>query len=147
MKKFRFPLRSVATLRRMRETERREIFAGAVRSYVGAEEALAAVNSRIAELEEIIVRERTGCFRPADQIAFMQSLVTERTRRTEAAARVTAMKTAMENERQAWLAARRDVRLVEVLESKSRSVHRLACDREEQALLDDRTNALFARAS
>jgi len=147
MKKFRFPLRSVATLRRMRESERREIFAAAVRDYVAAEEALSLVNARIAELEEIIVRERTGCFRAADQIAFMQSLVTERTRRAEAVARVVEAKSVMETERQAWLASRRDVRLVEVLESKSRVVHRQSCEREEQALLDDRTNALFARAS
>jgi flagellar FliJ protein len=146
MKKFRFPLRSVATLRRMRESERREIFAAAVRGYVAAEEALAGVNARIAELEDIIVHERTGCFRAADQVAFMQSLVTERTRRTEALAVVVKAKSLMETERQAWLASRRDVRLVEILETKSRGVHRQACEREEQALLDDRTNASFARA-
>lgn len=146
MKKFRFPLRSVATLRRMHESERREIFAAAVRGYVVAEEALALVNARISELEEIIVRERAGCFRAADQIAFMQSLMAERTRRAEAAARVTEAKAVMERERQAWLASRRDVRLVEVLENKFRATHRQACEREEQALLDDRTNALFVRA-
>lgn len=131
----------------MRESERREVFAAAVRDYVGAEEALSLVNARIAELEEIITREREGRFRPADQVAFMQALLAERIRRTEAVGRVVAAKSAMETERQAWLASRRDVRLVEVLESKSRVVHRQACEREEQALLDDRTNALFARAS
>ena len=146
MKKFRFPLRSVAALRRMRESERREIFAAAVRNYVEAEEALAHITERIAELEEVITQERSACFRPSDQVAFMQALMAERVRRTEAVTRVVETKSAMETERQAWLASRRDVRLVEVLESKSRVIHRQDCDREEQAALDDRTNALFARA-
>lgn len=146
MKKFRFPLRSVATLRRMRESERREIFAAAVRAYVAAEEAFAAAEARVAELEEIIVHGRSGCFRAADQVAFMQALVSERTRRTGALAVVVKTKSLMETERQAWLASRRDVRLVEILENKSRGLHRRACESEEQALLDDRTNALFVRS-
>lgn len=146
MKKFRFPLRSVATLRRMRESERREIFAAAVRAYVAAEEALAAADARVAELEDIIVHGRSGCFRAADQVAFMQALVAERSRRAAALAVVVKAKSLMETERQAWLASRRDVRLVEILETKSRGVHRRACEREEQALLDDRTNALFVRS-
>lgn len=147
MKKFRFPLRAVATLRTMRESERREAFSASVRACDDAERALAAVHARIAELEEIIVRERAGSFRAADQMAFMQSLATERSRLSEAVARVAEAKAVMETERQAWLASRRDVRLVEVLETKSRGLHRQDCEREEQVLLDDRTNALFARAS
>ncbi len=147
MKKFRFSLRAVATLRAMRESERREVFSAAVRAFSDAEKTLEVVRTRIAELEAIIVRERTGCFRASDQINFMQSLTTERTRLSESAARVAEAKTVMETERQAWLASRRDVRLVEVLETKSRGLHRQDCEREEQALLDDRTNALFARAS
>lgn len=146
MKKFRFSLRSVATLRGMRESERREMFSTAVRGHASAEEALALVNARIAELEGIIVREREGRFRAADQIAFMQSLVAERTRRDDAMARVAEAKAVMERERQAWLTSRRDLRLVEILESKARGFHRQAAEREQQALLDDRTNALFARA-
>ncbi len=146
MKKFRFPLRSVATLRRMRESEKRELFAAAVRDHAAAERSLSQVDERIAELEKIITREREDCFRPADQVAFMQALMAERVRRTEAVARVAEAGTKMEAGRQAWLASRRDVRLVEVLEAKARVVHRVAGEREEQALLDDRTNALFARA-
>ena len=96
MKKFRFPLRSVAALRRMRESERREIFAAAVRNYVEAEEALAHITERIAELEEVITQERSACFRPSDQVAFMQALMAERVRslaqRSANAAKETAAK-------------------------------------------------------
>jgi flagellar FliJ protein len=146
MKKFRFPLRSVATLRRLRETERRELFAAAVHAYTAAEEALAEVNSRIAELEGIIAHERVGRFRPADHVAFLQALADEKVRKTEVQARVAQAKLDMERERQAWLESRRDMRLVEILETKARGVHRREYEREEQALLDDRTNALAARA-
>jgi len=61
-------------------------------------------------------------------------------------ARVAQAKLDMERERQAWLESRRDMRLVEILETKARGVHRREYEREEQALLDDRTNALAARA-
>ena len=146
MKKFRFSLRSVATLRKLREGERRERFSAAVHVYAKAEEAVARVSQRIIELEDKIALERAGRFRAADQLAFMQELSAERVRKTEAQAEATKAKTAMETERQAWLDARRDVRLVDILETKARVVHRLEHEREEQAALDDRTNALFARA-
>lgn len=146
MKKFRFPLRSVVTLRKLREGEQRERFAAAVQVHAKAEEARRVISARIVELEERIASERVGRFRPADQISFLQALAVEQTRNAEAAAQVAQAQLAMEKQRQAWLDSRRDVRLVEVLETKARAVHRQDHEREEQALLDDRTNALFVRA-
>lgn len=147
MKKFRFPLGSVITLRRMRETERREAFAAAVHTYVLAEEALAAVARQVAQLEEIIAAERVAGCNAAAQVSFLHALSDERARRSQAAAKVDETKDAMERARLAWLEARRELRLVEILEGKARAAHRFAAEREEQSLLDDRTNALFARAS
>jgi flagellar FliJ protein len=146
MKKFIFPLRSVATLRKLRETERRELFATAVHAYVQAEEALSVVNARIAELQEIIAGERVVRFRASAQVAFMHALHDEQVLKNEAVALVGKTRLEMEKERQLWMEARRDVRLVEVLEAKARGAHRREYEREEQALLDDRTNALAARA-
>lgn len=146
MKKFRFPLHSVATQRRMRESEKRERFAAAVHTYVSAEEALAAVQKRIVELEEIISGERTGLFRPSAQVAFMQALSDEIARKNEASVRVAETKAAMDLARQAWIESRRDVRLIDTLEAKARTIYRHDFEREEQALLDDRTNALASRA-
>ncbi len=147
MKKFRFSLQSVAIQRRLKEDEKRERFAAAVHVYVGAEEALAHITTQIAELEEIIASERTGCFRASAQVAFMQALSNEQARKADAAVQVKKAKDAMELARQAWIEARRDVRLLETLETKARVAHRQASEREEQALLDDRTNALVGRAS
>jgi flagellar FliJ protein len=147
MKKFRFSLHSVATLRKLRETERRERFAASVHTYVAAEGELSRVDARIVELQDIIAGERVGVFRAGAQISFMHALADEQVRRTEALAKVAQTKVEMERERQMWMESRRDVRLIDVLETKARGVHRHDCEREEQALLDDRTNALAARAS
>lgn len=146
MKKFRFPLQPVATLRKMREADARESFAAAVHAYVASEETLARIAAHIVELEEIIAGERSARFRPADQAAFMQALAAEVARKTAAAATVAAAKVEMDTRRQAWVEARRDVRLLESLEGKARRAHAQEAEREQQALLDDRTNALFARA-
>lgn len=130
----------------MRESEKRERFAAAVHTYVSAEEALAAVQKRIVELEEIISGERTGLFRPSAQVAFMQALSDEIARKNEASVRVAETKAAMDLARQAWIESRRDVRLIDTLEAKARTIYRHDFEREEQALLDDRTNALASRA-
>ncbi|CAM2827753.1 flagellar export protein FliJ [Rariglobus hedericola] len=147
MKKFRFPLHSVATQRKLRESDRRERFAAAVHAYVASEEALARINTRIVELEEIIAAERCGLFRPAAQIAFMQALSEEIALKTQASELVAQRRTEMDRARESWIESRRDVRLIETLEAKARTTYRQAYEREEQALLDDRTNALVARAS
>lgn len=147
MKKFRFPLQSVATLRNMRENQQRERFAAAVHRFVDAEQALAEVRKRIDQLENLIAAERSGNFRPAAQIAFMQALEAEQRHRLLAAGQVAEAKAAMERERMAWLEARRDVRLIKILEDKARAVHRHELDREEQALLDDRANSLASRTA
>ncbi len=146
MKKFRFSLQSVAVQRKLKEDDKRERFAAAVHAYVGAEEALAHICSQIAELEEIIAAGRTGCFRASAQVAFMQALANEQLRKADAAAEVTKARCAMDLARQAWVEARRDVRLLETLETKARLAHRQEGEREEHSLLDDRSNALVGRA-
>ncbi|MET0262330.1 MAG: flagellar FliJ family protein [Rariglobus sp.] len=146
MKKFRFPLHSVAIQRKLREGEKRERFAAAVRASAEAESALQVIQHRIAELETVIARERSGTFQPAAQTGFLQALRDEQALQAEAVKQVAKAKAAAEVARQAWIESRRDVRLIETLETKARAVHRHEFEREEQALLDDRTNALAARA-
>jgi len=131
----------------MRESEQREAFAAAVRVCVHAGAALAQVDKRIASLEDTIAHERAVHFQALAQVAFLHALEDERILRKEAAGHLAKTKAAMESAQLAWLEARRDVRLVEVLETKARGIHQHELEREEQALLDDRTNALFARAS
>jgi flagellar protein FliJ len=147
MKKFRFPLRSVATVRAMRELRARDAFTQAVHAFVRATEDLHRVQRQLAELEDILRDERTRSFRPSDQASFIAAFHSESRREAEAGHAVLEARRAMDAARAAWLETRRDVRIVEKLEVRARLAHRHAADREEQAALDDRTNALAARAA
>ena len=146
MKKFSFPLRSVAIQRNLRESERSQEFSAAVRTHAMATIELANVVGRIATLSDTIAAGRAGRFRPADQAVFLQDLANERVREAAARKKQGESQVAMEEARLRWVEARRDVRLIETLETKARTAHRQAGEREEQAALDDRVNALFARA-
>ena len=75
MKKFRFPLRSVATVRGMIELRAREQFSRAVQACVAAEKKLTTQRERVAELESILRSGRLSHFRPADQEAEVTRLL------------------------------------------------------------------------
>lgn len=145
MKKFRFSLHSVAVQRKLKEDEKRERFAAAVGAQAFAEQAVERIEGVIRELEQTIASARAGHYRPADQVSFLQALATERARLTQAISELAKARAAVDVARQAWIEARRDVRLIDTLESKARAAHRQAWEREEQATLDDRVNALLAR--
>jgi flagellar FliJ protein len=147
MKKFRFPLRSVATVRSLRELRAREQFSNAVHTYVVAEENLLTLRNRLAELEEILRTGRTRSFRAGDEASFISAYKAETTAVAKSSAEVEKARLAMEDARQAWLGSRRDLRVIENLEQKARSNHRRETEREDQAALDDRTSALAARAA
>jgi len=147
MKKFRFPLRSVATVRSMRELRAREHFSIAVHAYVVAEEHLQVLRGRLAALEEVLRNGRTQNFRAGDEASFLEAYKTETNAVTKASVEVENARVAMEAARQAWLGSRRDLKVVESLEQKARATHRHEVEREDQAALDDRTSALAARAA
>jgi hypothetical protein len=77
MKKFRFPLRSVATVRSMLELRAREQFSRAVQACVAAEKKLVDQRERVTELESILRSGRLSRFRPADQATFMAAFKDE----------------------------------------------------------------------
>jgi len=147
MKKFRFPLRSVETVRSIRELRAREQFSLAVHAYVTAEEHLQMLQARLAELEEILRSGRKRTFRAGDEVSFLEAYKTETEAVAKAATELEKARVAMEEARQAWLGARRNLRVVESLEHKARAIHRHESEREDQAALDDRTSALSARAA
>lgn len=145
MKKFRFPLRTVATVRSLAELRARERFSQAVQVYVEAENRLQALRERLAEFEELLRSERGRAFKPADQASFLAAFKEDTVRATKLEAEVAAARQALEVARQAWLESRRDVRVIENLETKARRAHRVELEREDQLALDDRTSALAAR--
>ncbi len=147
MKKFRFPLKSVSTVRALREVQAREQYSRSVQTLVLAEETLQTLRSRLAAVEEMIAQGRKHTFRPADEATFVEALHLEEAQVSRAAADVAKARHEMELHRQNWLITRRDLRLIEKLETKARETHRLACDREEQAAMDDRASAASARTA
>jgi flagellar export protein FliJ len=147
MKKFRFPLRSVATVRTLRELRAREQFSFAVHAYVLAEEHLEVLRGRLAALEDVLRNGRTQVFRAGDEASFLEAYKTETIAATRASAEVEKARASMEAARQAWLGSRRDLKVVESLEQKARASYRREVERDDQAALDDRTSALAARAA
>jgi flagellar export protein FliJ len=146
MKKFRFPLRTVATVRSLTELRARERFSSAVQAFVEAEERLLDVRNRLKEYEDVLKSGREKrAFRAADEASFLAAFKQETVRATKLEAEAATARATMESARQAWLEARRDVRVIENLETKARRAHQLETDREVQAALDDRTSALAAR--
>lgn len=145
MKKFRFPLRSVATVRSIAELRARENFSKAVQIYVEAENQLRALRTRLTEFEEILRSGRGRAFRAADQASFLAAFKEDTIRATKMEADVARVRQELEVARQAWLESRRDVRVVEKLEHKARLLHRQQSEHEDQLAMDDRTNGLIAR--
>ncbi|PTY08796.1 hypothetical protein DB347_04290 [Opitutaceae bacterium EW11] len=145
MKKFRFPLRSVATVRSLAELRAREAFSKAVQVFVEAEQHLRAIRDRIRQFQEILLSDRGNAFRAGDQVSFLNALKQETINATKAEAEVAKARTALEAARQAWLEARRDVRVIENLETKAKQAYLHEVERENQLAMDDRASALAAR--
>jgi flagellar FliJ protein len=147
MKRFHFPLRSVGVVRSAREMRQREELSAAIRAEAEAEEARDAVRRELRALEELMTSARGRRFRATEQVTFLeaQRRLVDREAEAEDALRKAMEK--REESRVAWLLARRDLRLVENLEQRARAAHRHEEEREAQLALDDRTNALAARAT
>jgi flagellar export protein FliJ len=145
MKKFRFALQPLATVRGIRELRAREAFALTVGAHTRATQELERQRGALAALEAVLRSDRSGGFRAADQIAFQRGYLGALAAEKKAVDAVEKARVAMEAGRQAWLEARRGVRVVESLEQKARRLHRFELEREVQAQLDDRTSAQVAR--
>lgn len=145
MKKFRFPLRSVATVRSIAELRARENFSSAVQIYLTAENELQALRTRLGEFEQLLRSGRGQAFRAADQVSFLAAFREDTIRATKMEVEVAKARQELETARQAWLESRRDVRVIEKLESKARLSHRQQSEREDQLAMDDRANGLAAR--
>ena len=146
MKKFNFSLRSVGTVRAMRELRAREAFTEALHAYLAAEERLQQAREQRRKLEDILVNSRGATLRPPDQVTYINAYQDELARERQAAQESAAAKAELDERRELWVNARRDLRVIENLDVKARQVYRHELEYEEQKLLDDRTNATAGRA-
>ena len=93
-----------------------------------------------------MISERSVLYRAADQVAFIHEQ-----ERLQQASHLATQELAKAEEhlarmREQWISSRRDVRVIENLETKARERHRLDCEHEEQAAMDDRASTRVGRA-
>jgi len=146
MKKFRFTLRSVQTVRNIRELRARELFSLSIAELARAVEEVRQADYRLNSLQQVLLGERGPLFRPAEQVAYLQAVDVAKRELDEARTAVTKATLRRDECREAWIATRMDVRIIENLEKKARQQHLHDYEREEQSALDDRSNALVGRA-
>jgi flagellar FliJ protein len=137
MKRFRFPLRPVAVIRAHKELRAREAFAASVHAYVQAEEKLAATRARVAELAQVLFDGRGGTFLAAEAAALFRAYRAECDEQLKVEREVIEARDHMEKRRAEYLDASRQLKVVNKLEDKARTLHRAAAMVEDQAAMDD----------
>ena len=145
MKKFRFPLRPVAVLREHHQSRTREAFAAAVHTFVQAEESLAKKRHERQDLETVMHDGRRATFRAADEISFWDAYRRVCDEEIASERVVFEARNAMEESRQKYLEAHRAVKVIEKLEQKARTGHRLEVEREAQNESDELAGLRVAR--
>lgn len=147
MKRFRFRLESVLSLRAVAELAERERFGVAQRELAAALDARRLAAERRDTLARSIAESVAGTFRPAEHSASLRALDLARQAELEAARRAEQATTARDRARETWLAARSRLQVIERLQTRARDAHREAAEKAEQTLLDELASLASARAS
>lgn len=138
MKRFRFALQPVATLRDRQEMLAREEFARAVQEVARCAAALDDATDRVDALVAALLDGRAGRHGGAVHAAHLAAHRIEVQHAARAAAALAAAEQARESARQRWLEARVQVRLIANLRERARTRHAAENHRTEQAQLDER---------
>jgi flagellar export protein FliJ len=140
MKKFRFSLHAVNTVRALRETQAREHFGASVRALEAATQAEQRARAAFEWLDQSIAASRQNSFLAAEQVTLIEARRVAHTRWLQALEALAAAEHTRDQHRAGWLGARRDLRLVEQLETKARASHAIELARQDQAALDERAH-------
>jgi len=137
MKRFHFPLRSVAVVRAHRELLARQALAGALQVCAKAETRSAAARALAAKTAADIVAGRGLPVRAGDQAIFAalhgrESAAAAETEKAAAAARAE-----VETRRAACIEASRQLKIVTRLEERARAAHREGCLALEQQQMEE----------
>ncbi len=146
MKRFHFALQSVATLRELRELRARESLAAAIRVCEQAELAMADARARRELLEDLVRSGRAFTQRAAEHVAFVRALRLATADELAARRDVDQAHTVRDRRLSEYYEASRAVKVMDNLEIRARTAHRLATEREEQIALDERSSVAAARA-
>jgi flagellar export protein FliJ len=138
MKKFRFTLEPVATLRNLQEMRASEAFAAANRARADCDAALNHQQLRVAQFVEALIIRRTTGLPGAVQVSFMQAYRQELESEKTASEAVTKAAREQEVARKRWIDAHLQVRLVDKLRGRARERFQTELAHSEQRQLDDR---------
>ncbi len=138
MKKFRFSLEPVATLRDLQEMRASEAFSGANRRVETCDAALAHQQLRVAQFVESLIMRRTTGLPGALQASFMQAYRSELDEEKAATTELEQARQAQEAARQRWIDAHLQVKLVTKLRGRARERFLTELSRFDQRQLDDR---------
>lgn len=147
MKRFRFRLASVLSLRELAERRAREGFGQAQQAVADAAAHLRAAGQARLQLADSLSGARAAVFRPVEQIAGFGALRQAERVETECGRRLAAAQQGLAQARERWLASRRDLQVMQRLEERARLTHRNEADRAEQTLLDELASLASARPS
>ncbi len=149
MKKFRFTLQPVATLRSLQEMRASDAFARANRELAACEAALSVQQLRVAHFVESLIVRRTTGLPAALHDSFMRAYRNELAEEKAAGEARAQAERAQEAARQRWIEAHLQVKLVDKLRVRARERHQVELVRAEQRQLDDRLprGVLFPESS
>jgi flagellar export protein FliJ len=145
MKKFVFSLKSVAILRAHREHAAREALAAANRVCTALELRLNAARMCLNEMEQLRSAGRSGCFRPADDVAFFHAYRLQWAAESDLRKQLTAAVAQADKRRDACVEANREVKAIDRLEATALAAHRAHAGRVEQAEFDEHAGRRAAR--
>ncbi len=143
MKRFRFSLRPVAVLRAHREMRAQEAFGLATQAYAKTEAEHALVRERVTQFERALFAARQQNFSAADQLQALAAYRHECLAENTAEKTMLTARALMNQRRDEYLEAHRNVEVVAKLDQKARAAYRLDCNREEQAGFDDFSSRRF----
>lgn len=138
MKKFRFTLQPVQTLRGLQEMRAREGFAAAIRAVTARRDDLQRQQVRVTAFVESLVAGRRRGFAGGTQAAFLRGYHEELLAEKRANDALAEAEKAREVARQRWVDAHLQLQLVHKLRDKARGRHQVELLRFEQAQLDER---------
>lgn len=145
MKRFRFHLESVKTVRSLGEQRAREIFAAELRNLVTADMVLRDARAWREALVEETGGSRAQTFRTGDQTAAIEALASAVATEKNAVKRRELADAALAEARSRWLGCRRELEVIHRLEARARELHREAAEKAEQAILDEHATLNHAR--
>ena len=138
MKKFRFTLQPVATLRNLQEMRASEAFSGANRRLAECGAALERQQLRVAQFVETLIMRRCAAMPGSLQASFMQAYRGELAEENSAQDALTKARSEQEAARKRWIEAHLQVKLVEKLRGRANERYRTELVHFEQRQLDDR---------